>query len=125
GEGFGLPTLQAASAGVVPVAVAETASRELAEGGGVAVPAVSAMLDEFGLVRYLLDVDYTVSALLALHDDRGLRDELASRARSFALDYDWDVVTQRWLDVFSSAPPRRPPVRSRTFVFTTGDRPRK
>src|SRR6266536_5601351 len=51
GEGFGLPTLQAASAGVVPIAVDYTASRELVGRHGFAVSAESSVLDEFGLVR--------------------------------------------------------------------------
>ena len=38
GEGFGLPNLQAASTGVVPIAVEYAASRELVEGHGFADP---------------------------------------------------------------------------------------
>jgi len=121
GEGFGLPSLQAAAAGVVPVAVDATASRELVTGHGVPVPAESTMLDEFGLERYLLSRDAAVAGLLALHDDAALRWELSRRGREFALPYDWEAVTGSWQQLLAAAPPRRRPVRSRTFAFRTGE----
>jgi glycosyltransferase involved in cell wall biosynthesis len=123
GEGFGLPTLQAASAGVVPLAVDATASRELVTGHGVPLPAESTMLDEFGLERYLLSREAAVAGLLALHDDPALLAELGRRARAFALDYDWETVTDAWLRILAEAPPRRRSVRSRMYAFRTGERP--
>jgi glycosyltransferase involved in cell wall biosynthesis len=69
GEGFGLPTLQAAAAGVVPLAVDASASRELLQGHGSAVPVESTMRDEFGIVRTLLSREAAATAVARYHDD--------------------------------------------------------
>jgi glycosyltransferase involved in cell wall biosynthesis len=120
GEGFGLPSLQAAAAGVVPIAVGQTASRELVEGHGVPVPAETAMQDEFGLVRYLLSREGTVAALDRLYRDRELLTDRSRQARAFALDYGWPRVLDRWEELLRSAPPRRRPSRSRSFDWING-----
>jgi glycosyltransferase involved in cell wall biosynthesis len=122
GEGFGLPNLQAASAGVVPIAGAFAASRELVEGHGFALPAEATVRDEFGLVRSLVDRGATVAALAALYDDRALLAERSARSREFALAYDWAEVVQSWEDVLLATPPRRRPVRSRTYAWVAGGR---
>ena len=121
GEGFGLPTLQAASAGVVPMAVAYSASHELVEGHGVGVAAESAIVDEFGLVRCLLSREAAVEALERLYRDRSLLAGLSERARRFALDYRWDDIVKRWEHTFLHASPRRKPVRTRAFEWTAGE----
>jgi glycosyltransferase involved in cell wall biosynthesis len=123
GEGFGLPNLQAASAGVVPIAVDYAASRELVDGHGFAIPSESTIVDEFGLVRALLDRDVAAEALDQLYHDRELLADRSRRSREFAESYGWDGVVDGWEDVFRSAPPRRRPVASRTFDWTTGTQP--
>src|SRR5205085_2475051 len=70
GEGFGLPTLQAAAAGVVPVAVDYAASRELVLDHGEAVPARHFLPSEFGVRAALIDIDAAVARLEALYADR-------------------------------------------------------
>ena len=121
GEGFGLPTLQAASSGVVPIAVDYSASRELVEGHGFAVPAESRVLDEFGMVRCLLSREASVDVLDALYADRQLLAERSRRSREFALSYGWDEVVRMWEEVLRAAPPRRKPVRSRSFTWVAGE----
>lgn len=121
GEGFGLPTLQAASAGVVPIAPDYSGNPELVGEHGFAVPAESALLDEFGLVRCLLSREAAVSALELLYADRELLAERSRQARQFALDYQWDAVVDRWERMLATAPPRRRPVRSRSFTWVAGD----
>lgn len=120
GEGFGLPTLQAASAGVVPIAVAGSASRELVEGHGYAVPVESTMLDEFGMVRTLLSRQAAAEAIAECHEDQPLLAERQRRSREFALGYRWDDIALEWERYLSAAPPRRRPVRARTYAFISG-----
>lgn len=120
GEGFGLPTLQAAAAGVVPMAVAATASHELVAGHGVAVPVESTMRDEFGMVRHLLSREAAAQAVADLHDDPALLADRSARSREFALAYGWDGVADGWERVLAAAPARRRPVRSRSYAFVSG-----
>ena len=70
GEGFGLPTLQAAAAGVVPVAVDYAANRELVLDHGEAVPARHFLPGDFGIRAALIDIDATVARLETLYADR-------------------------------------------------------
>lgn len=121
GEGFGLPNLQAASAGVVPLALGYTASRELVAGHGFALPAEAGVVDEFGLVRGLVDREAAVAALSALYADRALLAEKSRRSREFALGYSWDRIAAEWERVLSQAPPRRPPVRGRLITWRAGE----
>ena len=120
GEGFGLPNLQAASAGLVPIAVGYSASRELVDGHGFAVAAESSVVDEFGIVRCLPSREEAADAIIALHDDPALLAERSRRSREFALDYDWDRIAGSWERVLAEAPRRRPPVRSRVFAMGGG-----
>lgn len=120
GEGFGLPTLQAASSGLVPMAVAYSASRELVEGHGVALPTESEVVDEFGLRRCLIDRGAAVEALRALEADRP---ELALRqtaSRAFALPYAWTSIVDQWERVLSGMALRRRPDRSGGFEWIGG-----
>lgn len=96
GEGFGLPTLQAASSGVVPIAAANSASTELAGSHGYAIPCDTRTTDEFGLVRKFIDRRRAASVLQALYEDPRLLDARALAARRFALDFSWDHVVRKW-----------------------------
>lgn len=120
GEGFGLPNLQAAAAGVVPIAVAYAASEELVAGHGFAVPAESTVTDEFGLCRCLIDRAATVDALERLYLDRVELRERAAQSRRFALGYGWDDVSDGWDALLRSAPPRRSPEWTRTLEWRGG-----
>lgn len=123
GEGFGLPNLQAASAGVVPLALAYTASRELVEGHGFAIPAECGVVDEFGLVRGLMDREAAVAALNALYADPALLAAKSHQSREFALGYTWDRIAAEWERVLSQAPARRPPARARLITWRAGEEP--
>jgi glycosyltransferase involved in cell wall biosynthesis len=112
GEGFGLPTLQAASAGVVPLAVDYSANRELVAGHGETLPVDRYVLNEFGLRRALVDVAATADRLEALYRHPERRAEMARRARQFAESYDWTKVTQQWADLLSHECAAERPMRS-------------
>jgi glycosyltransferase involved in cell wall biosynthesis len=96
GEGFGLPTLQAAAAGVVPVAADYSANRELLLGHGEAVSVRHWLTDEFGLRRALLDVDNAADRIAQLHADPVELAERAAAGVRFAEQYAWPRVVERW-----------------------------
>jgi glycosyltransferase involved in cell wall biosynthesis len=96
GEGFGLPTLQAAASGAVPMAGAYSASRELVEGHGEAVAIADWSENEFGIRRALIDVDDAVRKLAGFYDDRARLAERSVRSRQFALSYGWNTVVDQW-----------------------------
>lgn len=113
GEGFGLPTLQAAAAGVVPLAVEGTANSELVEGHGEAVRAASHLTDEFGVRRALIDIDDAVARLDRLYGDRELLAERSAAARRFAEGYAWHRVCDSWHELLTSSVP---PLRRRAGI---------
>jgi glycosyltransferase involved in cell wall biosynthesis len=96
GEGFGLPTLQAASSGVVPMACLHSANTELLGQHGFAITPESSTLDEFGLVRGFIDRERAAAALLTLYNDSNLLRTMSHSARRFAMDYSWETVIIRW-----------------------------
>ena len=96
GEGFGLPTLQAAAAGAVPLASAYSASQELVEGHGQAIVVSEWSETEFGIRRALIDVRDASDRLARYYGDRELLREHSVLARQFALGYGWDTVVEQW-----------------------------
>ncbi len=100
GEGFGLPTLQAASAGVVPIAPANSASAELTGRHGFAIGCDSSSIDEFGMVRYFIDRGQAAAVLQELYSNAALLRARSVAARAFAIAYDWELVAQRWDALF-------------------------
>ena len=96
GEGFGLPTLQAAAAGAVPMACNYSASAELVAGHGEAIAVADWTENEFGIRRALIDVEDAVRRLERLYDDSRELDERSRRARNFALGYDWQRIIADW-----------------------------
>jgi glycosyltransferase involved in cell wall biosynthesis len=106
GEGFGLPTLQAAAAGVVPMASDYTASRELVTGHGEPIRVGHFLPDQFGLQRALIDIDDAVSRLEHLYRDPQTLQARSRAARAFAEAYDWEQVVPQWDDLLQREAPR-------------------
>ncbi len=96
GEGFGLPTLQAAAAGAVPMASAYSASQELTEGHGEPLPVAEWTENEFGIRRGLIDIDAAASQLARYYDDRELLRARSLQSRQFAEVYGWNEVLNQW-----------------------------
>jgi glycosyltransferase involved in cell wall biosynthesis len=96
GEGFGLPTLQAAASGVVPFASDYSASRELVAGHGEAIAVADWAFTEFGIKRALIDVQDAAEKLVRYHDDPDLLAARSQASRRFALAYDWEGVVEEW-----------------------------
>lgn len=106
GEGFGIPTLQAASAGAVPLAPAYSASRELVQGHGEALRVERFVRDGWGLRRALVDIDDTVERLERLYEDRALLKAKAEAARRFAESYRWERIIPQWHELLQREVPR-------------------
>jgi len=96
GEGFGLPTLQAAAAGVVPFAPDYSANTELIRGRGELIGVAAFQAGPFGIQRALIDVDDCVARLEMYYHDRALLRKMGEQARRFALDYDWERILPMW-----------------------------
>jgi glycosyltransferase involved in cell wall biosynthesis len=107
GEGFGLPTLQAAATGVVPLASDYSASQELVTGHGEAVRVRHFVPDGFGVRCAFIDIDDAVSKLETLYRDRQRLAFKAQRAREFALAYDWEFILPQWDELLLREVPRR------------------
>lgn len=96
GEGFGVPTLQAAATGVVPLASDYTASRELVLGHGEAIRVRHFVQDQYGMRCALIDIDDAVSKLERLYRDRRLLQTKSDACIRFAEAYDWKRIVSRW-----------------------------
>jgi glycosyltransferase involved in cell wall biosynthesis len=122
GEGFGLPTLQAAATGVVPLASDYAASRELTLGHGEAIQVRHFVRDQFGLRRALIDVSDAAERLERLYNDRRLLASKSKAAHSFGTSYDWERITPEWHDLLHNEVPhlrsrlRHPAVTSRVSI---------
>jgi glycosyltransferase involved in cell wall biosynthesis len=112
GEGFGLPTLQAAAAGAVPLAGAYSASLELVEGHGEPIAIEDWSETEFGIRRALVDVEDAAARLGRLYDDRDLLRRRSLESHEFAQAYDWQRVVSSWDDLLGSLGRRRRPLAS-------------
>ena len=107
GEGFSLPTLQAAATGVVPLAPDYTASQELVGNHGEAISIGHFLHDQFGLRRGLIDIEDAVNKLEKLYQDRELLASKTQRARDFALSYSWDRIVCQWEELLQHEVTRR------------------
>lgn len=85
-EGFGLPPLEAMSCGTPVVYGDNSALPEVVGDGGLPTPATS--------------VEGIADALVRIHRDPGLRDQLADNAVRNARCYSWQRVTRELLDLY-------------------------
>lgn len=106
GEGFGMPTLQAAAAGVVPLAPAYAANRELVKGHGELIRVRGFVRNEAGWRCAFVDIDDAAGRLERLYQDRSLLKSKAQAARRFAEAYDWEQVVRQWHDLLEREVPR-------------------
>jgi FkbM family methyltransferase len=105
-EGFGMPTLQAAAAGAVPLAPDYAANRELVRGHGEVIRVQRFVRNEAGWRYALVDIDDAVLKLERLYRNRTLLESKAQAARDFAESYDWKKVVRQWHDMLEREVPR-------------------
>jgi glycosyltransferase involved in cell wall biosynthesis len=122
GEGFGLPSLQAAAAGVVPMAGNHTASRELVTDHGEAIAIRSWVPDQFGIRRALIDVDDAVARLERLCARPDVLADKSAASRRFAEAYDWGRVLPQWVELLDRQVPlaRQRMDRVPASIYTIG-----
>ncbi len=112
GEGFGLPSLQAAAAGVVPMAAAYSANRELVSGHGEALRVKGFVRNETNMRCALIDIDAAVVKLNRLYKDRRLLERKSKAARHFSESFDWQHVLTKWDDLLMRRVSRKGPARN-------------
>jgi glycosyltransferase involved in cell wall biosynthesis len=99
GEGFGLPTLQAAASAVVPFAPNYSSNPELIEDHGELIKVQTFMRGPFGMMRAIVDIEDAVERLTRYYNERSLLVTVGARARIAALSYDWSLIIPMWLRI--------------------------
>ena len=98
GEGFGLPLIEAQSAGV-PVITTDYAAGPEQVGAGAIVRASDYVIINTPGTRYALaDIDQMAEALTKMYNAD--REKLAKKARRFAERYDWNIIMEQYWKPF-------------------------
>ena len=118
GEGFGLPTLQAAAAGAVPMAGDYSASSELVREHGEAIAIAGWTRNEFGIGRALIDIEDAAAKLARFHADPGLVRARSTASRRFAEAYGWPTQVEAWDALIRSVVSRRAAIVRRPAAVT-------
>ena len=91
-----MPTLQAAAAGLIPLASDYSASRELVVGHGEPLRVKHFVRGQSGVRHALIDIDDAVSRLQRLYQDRSWLASKSQAAARFAQSYDWTRIVAQW-----------------------------
>lgn len=95
-EGFGLPTLQAAASGAIPIAPAHSANAELIGSHGELVRVAVHLPNEYGLLQGFADTDDAAERLARISASSSELQRKASAGLAFAKDFDWPLLARRW-----------------------------
>ena len=100
GEGFGVPTIEAAACGIPSVVTDYTTTQELLiENGvcGLAVPICGELTGSWNVERGLVDIDKMAEAFQMMHDNPAMREEMGKIGlEKMKKYYTWDVVIPEW-----------------------------
>ena len=103
GEGFGVPTIEAAACGIPSVVTDYTTTKELLMDDGqcgIPVPICADITGSWTVERGIMDIDKAVEALTTLYDSKELREQYGKVGREKVLkNYTWDVVGKQWDDL--------------------------
>jgi hypothetical protein len=105
GEGFGMPSLQAAAVGVVPLAADYAANREMLGIHGEAIHVRSFVQNHDGLQCALVDIDDAVARLERLYRDRKLLAAKGLIGRRFAEAHGWPSIILQWHEMLEKQVP--------------------
>ena len=97
GEGFGLPILEAMSAGVPIVVTDYSAHPEWCRGCGELVPPIAMEAEPLtNIRRAVIDINSYVGSLLKLINNKELRKEYGAIGREVAVTMDWEIISKQW-----------------------------
>lgn len=100
GEAFGLPILEAMSAGVPIVVTDYSAYPEWAKGCGEFVAPIAFEAEPVtNIRRAIINMDDYVESLLRLINNQDLRKEYGTKGRETALTMDWASISTQWEEV--------------------------
>lgn len=111
GEGFGLPIIEAQSAGTPVMTTAFTTGFELVEGHGWLIPILKDKYDQKVMWTGLNGVEFAIPDKVAIKNllEEAYIDwkvggsklkETGTKAREFCKDYKWTDIAKRWVDLF-------------------------
>jgi len=104
GEGWGVPTTEAMSAGIPVVITDYTTTKEIVTDhqAGIAVRPAAEIMGSWEVDRAIMDITDAVHALNLMYCDEGLRKRCGENGRKAVLaEYDWDVVASEWDRILS------------------------
>jgi len=97
GEGFGLPILEAMSAGVPVVVTDYSAHPEWCNDAGILVPPVVLEAEPLtNIRRAVIDIDLYVTGLLDMLDNDAMRKSCGEAGRAKAEEMDWEIICKQW-----------------------------
>ncbi|MEA3212120.1 MAG: D-inositol-3-phosphate glycosyltransferase [Chthoniobacter sp.] len=105
GEGFGMPTLQAAAVGVVPLAPDYAANREMLGAHGEAIRVRGFVPNHEGLQCALVEMDDAAARLERLYRERNLLVEKGLAGRRFAEAFGWPSIVRQWHEMLEEEVP--------------------
>ena len=95
-EGFGIPIAEANASGVPPIVTNFTAMPELAEGHGWVIDYTKTEITNLLSYGAEADVFETADAIEEAYNNPDKVKALGEKARTFSLDYDWEVIAELW-----------------------------
>ena len=100
GEGFGVPTIEAAACGIPSVVTDYTTTQELlCENGqcGLAVPISSELTGSWNVERGMVNIEKMAEAFKILYDNPLMREEMGKiGVEKVKKYYNWDTVIPQW-----------------------------
>src|SRR3990167_7898138 len=104
GEGFGIPTIEAMSAGIPVLITDYTTTEELVtrNKSGEAIKLSTEILGNWGVFRGVMDIQDAAEKILKLYRDPILRKQYGMNGREAVLrEYNWPTVAKQWDNLIS------------------------
>jgi len=100
GEGFGVPTIEAAACGIPSIVTDYTTTKELITDDGkcgLAVPISGTITGSWNVERGIMDENKAAEALTMMYDNPKMREEMGKiGVEKTNRLYNWDIVIKQW-----------------------------